>query len=103
MQKGLNKLVDGLVASGVITTPKVAAVMRAVDRAAYYHGHHVYEDCPQSIGYNATISAPHMHALALVSLAPHLVRSGSKTACSRAPAPSTSAPAPATSAPPSSK
>ena len=44
MQKGLNKLVDGLVARGVITTPKVASVMRSVDRADYYHGYHAYDD-----------------------------------------------------------
>lgn len=29
-----------------------------------------YEDSPQSIGYRATISAPHMHAMALESLFP---------------------------------
>uniref|UniRef100_A0A914CXV1 Protein-L-isoaspartate O-methyltransferase n=1 Tax=Acrobeloides nanus TaxID=290746 RepID=A0A914CXV1_9BILA len=32
-----------------------------------------YFDCPQSIGYNATISAPHMHAMALEYLSDKLV------------------------------
>merc|ERR1719326_1255043 len=32
-----------------------------------------YADRPQQIGFNATISAPHMHALALELLADHLV------------------------------
>ncbi|VDK88796.1 unnamed protein product [Onchocerca ochengi] len=36
-----------------------------------------YQDFPQQIGYNATISAPHMHALALELLKDHL-REGSK-------------------------
>jgi protein-L-isoaspartate(D-aspartate) O-methyltransferase len=61
----LNKLVDHLIASQVIRSTKVANVMRAVDRGDFYHGAGAYEDCPQAIGYNATISAPHMHAFAL--------------------------------------
>ncbi|NWW18381.1 PIMT methyltransferase, partial [Falcunculus frontatus] len=35
-----------------------------------------YQDYPQPIGYNATISAPHMHAMALELLKDHL-RDGS--------------------------
>ena len=31
-----------------------------------------YQDSPQSIGYSATISAPHMHAAAAESLLPYL-------------------------------
>lgn len=33
--------------------------MMAVDRG-FFIGHNPYEDRPQSIGYRATISAPHM-------------------------------------------
>ena len=32
-----------------------------------------YADCPERIGFNATISAPHMHAYCLEWLAPNLV------------------------------
>ena len=31
----------------------------------FYAPKYPYEDCPQPIGYGATISAPHMHAYAL--------------------------------------
>ena len=48
-------------------TPKVAQVMKQVDRADFYplNPERAYEDCPQTIGYNVTISAPHMHAFCL--------------------------------------
>ena len=37
--------------------------MEKVDRAHFCPGvAGVYQDCPQSISYNVTISAPHMHA-----------------------------------------
>ncbi len=39
--------------------------MRKVDRGDFCDPSSAYEDCPQRIGYNATISAPHMHALCL--------------------------------------
>ena len=42
-----------------------------VDRA-HYAPHAPYQDSPQSIGYRATISAPHMHASACESLLPFL-------------------------------
>jgi protein-L-isoaspartate(D-aspartate) O-methyltransferase len=38
--------------------------MKRVDRASYCPTS-PYDDCPQRIGFNATISAPHMHAYAL--------------------------------------
>lgn len=43
---------------------RVQKAMLTVDRA-YYAPDSPYSDHPQSIGYNATISAPHMHAHAL--------------------------------------
>ena len=45
--------------------------MRAVDRKNY-SPYNPYMDSPQSIGYSATISAPHMHAHALEMLKDHL-------------------------------
>jgi len=40
--------------------------MLKVDRANYVLDRiGAYQDCPQGIGYSATISAPHMHAHAL--------------------------------------
>jgi len=45
--------------------------MLAVDRG-FFSPHHPYQDSPQPIGHNATISAPHMHAYALEALAPKL-------------------------------
>ena len=38
----------------------------------HYCPHNPYQDSPQSIGYAATISAPHMHAHALEQLKDHL-------------------------------
>lgn len=67
----LNKLVDHLINSGAIQTKKVAQVMRMVDRAHFCRQgiflESAYDDCPQGIGFNATISAPHMHAYCMVS------------------------------------
>ena len=40
--------------------------MLKVDRGEFYsNGQSAYMDSPQSIGYNVTISAPHMHAFCL--------------------------------------
>lgn len=50
--------------------------MLTVDRENYSKMH-PYRDTPQSIGYGATISAPHMHAAALELLIDHLT-SGEK-------------------------
>ena len=50
---------------------EVAKAMQAVDRK-YYAPSLPYIDSPQSIGYGATISAPHMHAYALEYLAQKL-------------------------------
>lgn len=62
----LNKLVDHLVNIGVVKSQKVNYVMRKVDRGEFCHGSGCYDDAPYPINYNATISAPHMHAYALV-------------------------------------
>lgn len=50
--------------------------MLSVDRAHYCPSPSTaYEDSPQSIGYGATISAPHMHASAAEALLPFLPQS----------------------------
>lgn len=47
----------------------------SVDRRNYViDASRAYEDSPQTIGYGATISAPHMHAQALEDLLPSLLR-----------------------------
>lgn len=52
--------------------------MRSVDRADFVPGDGLpYVDSPQRIGYRATISAPHMHAMALKLLSGQL-RPGTK-------------------------
>jgi len=67
------ELISNLFAAHLITSPRVRSAMAAVDRA-HYAPHHAsaYDDCPQSIGWGATISAPHMHASATESLLPFL-------------------------------
>ncbi|EPZ35496.1 Protein-L-isoaspartate(D-aspartate) O-methyltransferase domain-containing protein [Rozella allomycis CSF55] len=66
-----NELIAKLKATGIISNDKVADAMRTVDRAKYCTIH-PYHDSPQPIGFNATISAPHMHAIALEVLLPNL-------------------------------
>ncbi|KAG0288670.1 hypothetical protein BGZ96_007563 [Linnemannia gamsii] len=65
-------LISRLVQAKLITIPSVKAAMLAVDRG-HFSRFKPYEDSPQTIGYNSTISAPHMHAAALESLALFLV------------------------------
>lgn len=45
--------------NGIIKSDSVARAMLAVDRSKYCP-YAPYTDSPQSIGYSATISAPHM-------------------------------------------
>ncbi|CAI5953589.1 unnamed protein product [Closterium sp. NIES-64] len=54
---------------------RAAQVMRQVDRGLFVPPGpwvHAYQDSPQTIGFNATISAPHMHAQCLELLENHL-------------------------------
>ncbi|XP_063822451.1 protein-L-isoaspartate(D-aspartate) O-methyltransferase isoform X2 [Ostrinia nubilalis] len=60
------------VPNGIIKSDSVAAAMTAVDRKNYCP-YAPYHDSPQSIGYSATISAPHMHAHALERLKSQLI------------------------------
>ncbi|KAM3919245.1 protein-L-isoaspartate(D-aspartate) O-methyltransferase-like isoform 1-T1 [Leptodactylus fuscus] len=57
-------LINNLRKNGVIQAQRVHDVLMATDRALYIKNF-PYMDSPQSIGYKATISAPHMHAHAL--------------------------------------
>ena len=57
-------LIMHLIQSNYITSEKVAKVMLDVDRNDFAPSN-PYADRPQYIGYNVTISAPHMHAFAL--------------------------------------
>ncbi|XP_077408007.1 protein-L-isoaspartate(D-aspartate) O-methyltransferase [Vanacampus margaritifer] len=58
------ELVNNLRKNGIIKSDKVYEVMLATDRA-HFSRCHPYMDSPQAIGFQATISAPHMHAYAL--------------------------------------
>ncbi|XP_042009932.1 protein-L-isoaspartate O-methyltransferase 1-like isoform X2 [Salvia splendens] len=66
-------MVSDLQSSGVIRSKKVAEVMETIDRALFVPpGAQPYLDSPLPIGHNATISAPHMHAMCLELLENHL-------------------------------
>ncbi|KAF5933181.1 hypothetical protein HYC85_029352 [Camellia sinensis] len=73
---GINKnkaMVEHLQQYGVIKSKKVAEVMETIDRALFVpDGTPPYVDSPMQIGYNATISAPHMHATCLQLLEDNL-------------------------------
>ncbi|KAF8390537.1 hypothetical protein HHK36_025064 [Tetracentron sinense] len=67
------ELVEHLQQHGVIRSQKVAEVMESVDRGLFVpDGNPPYVDSPIPIGYNATISAPHMHATCLELLEENL-------------------------------
>lgn len=58
------ELVNNLRRNGIFSDERVKTAMLSVDRADFAP-HTPYEDHPVSIGYGATISAPHMHASSL--------------------------------------
>jgi len=66
-------LINQLQENKVIKSKSVALAMLAIDRGDFCpNENNAYVDCPQPIGYGATISAPHMHAEALERLQDHL-------------------------------
>lgn len=69
---GHRQLITLLIDQNDIKSENVKNSMLKVDRADFAPKD-PYIDKPQSIGYNATISAPHMHAKALELLSNHLV------------------------------
>ncbi|KNA07602.1 hypothetical protein SOVF_170280 [Spinacia oleracea] len=59
-------MVEQLRRCGVFHSEKVAEVMETIDRGLFVPaGTPAYMDSPMPIGHNATISAPHMHAMCL--------------------------------------
>ncbi|KAL3642289.1 Protein-L-isoaspartate O-methyltransferase 2 [Castilleja foliolosa] len=68
------EMVKHLLSSGVINSKKVAEVIETIDRALFVpDGAPPYVDSPMQIGYNVTISAPHMHATCLELLEDYLM------------------------------
>lgn len=67
-------LIEQLQEHGIVKTEIIANVMKKTDRKLYCRVAYPYVDRPHSIGYSATISAPHMHAYALDNLSKHLSR-----------------------------
>jgi protein-L-isoaspartate(D-aspartate) O-methyltransferase len=67
-------LLTELILSGNIFSEKVLNVMLEVDRGDFAPPEsNPYANCPQYLGYNVTISAPHMHAYALEYLSDYCV------------------------------
>lgn len=69
-------LISNLWKTGLITTPRVREAFEKVDRGDFCKIN-PYEDSPQRIGWDATISAPHIHANAVETLKDFL-KPGSK-------------------------
>ncbi len=69
----MEKLLKNLKNSGVLNSNKVYDAMKQVDRGDFTP-YNAYDDSPQSISFNATISAPHMHCHALQYLEPYLTQ-----------------------------
>jgi len=61
------ELINNLEKNGIIKSLRVKEAMLSIDRADFTSVS-PYDDCPQGIACNATISAPHMHAEALEAL-----------------------------------
>eukprot|EP00878_Enallax_costatus_P009350 GHUV01009772.1.p1 GENE.GHUV01009772.1~~GHUV01009772.1.p1 ORF type:complete len:316 (+),score=70.26 GHUV01009772.1:330-1277(+) len=77
VKSGQDMLVDYLIRSRLVKSPRVAEALRAVDRGKYINTAYAsradaYSDHPLSIGEGQTISAPHMHAICLELLEKHL-------------------------------
>ncbi len=61
-----DKLIDNLVKQGIIRSPKIASIMRAIPRSKFLTpDKHAYssQDTPLNIGFGQTVSAPHMVAI----------------------------------------
>jgi protein-L-isoaspartate(D-aspartate) O-methyltransferase len=68
-------LVSNLVQGGLVTQPSAISAMQLTDRAFFVPSslsRSAYEDRPLPLGHDVTISAPHMHAMMLDLMAPHL-------------------------------
>ena len=70
---GHSMLVSRLRQHGILKSERAIRAMGDIDRGLFVPPTgEPYEDAPQYIGYNATISAPHMHAECLQLLSQHL-------------------------------
>ncbi|KAF3939290.1 hypothetical protein ABW19_dt0210287 [Dactylella cylindrospora] len=65
------ELVDNMKRNGLIASQATYEAMLKVDRA-HYATINPYQDAPQTIGYGATISAPHMHSHACEEILDYL-------------------------------
>ncbi|KAK3690199.1 protein-L-isoaspartate O-methyltransferase [Podospora appendiculata] len=72
-------LIENLWRNKLITDPRVKEAFLKVDRA-HYAPTSPYDDSPKPIGHRATISAPHMHALAVENLLPFILPTTSRSA-----------------------
>jgi protein-L-isoaspartate(D-aspartate) O-methyltransferase len=71
-------LIEGLKRNNVLRSKRVEETLRKVDRGNYAGDtHSAYFDEPVPIGYRQTISAPHMHVMALEKLE-EFINEGSK-------------------------
>ncbi|CCW63227.1 unnamed protein product [Phytomonas sp. EM1] len=72
-----DELVSALVRKKLLKSPTVIAAMRRIDRRWFipsaFSAVDAYRDSPLYIGHGATISAPHMHAIALEVMAPYII------------------------------
>jgi protein-L-isoaspartate(D-aspartate) O-methyltransferase len=67
------ELVTQLINSGITMSDKIKQVVQTTDRREFMpEESEPYEDRPQRIGFNTTISAPHMHVMTLGLLEPWL-------------------------------
>ena len=67
------RLVEELVRSGIAMSERIKEVLMSIDRKDFVPSEsHAYEDRPQRIGFNTTVSAPHMHAMTLCFLEDYL-------------------------------
>ncbi|KAI8149672.1 protein-L-isoaspartateD-aspartate O-methyltransferase [Fennellomyces sp. T-0311] len=65
------ELIENLFREKIIKNQRVFDAMKAIDRGDY-SPRYPYLDEPQTIGYGATISAPHMHGYALEKMQEYL-------------------------------
>ena len=68
-KEAMKQLVNHLRNSGSLQSERISRVMSQVDRRDFVSPHTpqraAYSDCPLSIDFNVTISAPHMHAMCM--------------------------------------
>ena len=68
-------MVGTLCKKGIIANHKVESVMKSVNRGEFVdYPEFAYYDMPQSIGFNATISAPYIHSVVLQVLSSKLTQ-----------------------------